>query len=121
MTESTPTKRNPKQHGGAAAAVLDYFLGNADRSIGINELVQNLDYPSKPIRNAISYLHTNKGFNIKTEMLGKRWKYLSEKTVPPGPKTGPGKKDLLEVLAVTRNGTVLVEAEDGAIFKLVEL
>lgn len=106
-------------HTGASGKVADYFLGNVGRSITLSELEKETGLPTDTVRNSISYLTRQKGYRIKTEVAGRRWRLTNE--TPGAPNDKSDDRKLYQELAKTRNGTVIVECEDGSIYKLVEI
>lgn len=114
MTEPVAPKKRAPMRRGISAEVLNHFLENADRSIGFSEFEKEFNLTAKQVIDAVRYNVEDKKINIVTEVRGRRWRYDSTR------KSATGKR-LYEELAVTKKGDILVECEDGSIYKLVEI
>jgi DNA-binding transcriptional regulator GbsR (MarR family) len=100
---------------GTSAKITGHFLDHKDEEVTINELLHLTGVSTGAVSSAITYLTSTKGLPIETLIRGQRWKYSTARAAKSG------NKRIFEELAETRNGIILVECEDGRIYKLEEL
>ena len=95
-------------------AVLEYLTKNADVHVYVHDICRNTNLNKQSVLSAISRIKA-KHPNLETISAGNQWIWRSKVA---DEKKG---KRLFEELAQTRSGEVLVQDEEGAIYKLTEL
>jgi hypothetical protein len=116
---ATENRRRMKNFG-TTSAVHEYFVLHPGTDITISELREAYPkYDEHAIQNAISYLRINKKLQIDQVAQGRVWRY---RPTAAGKPTSPvyGKR-MFEELAVTKTGDVLIQDEEGKVYRAVEL
>jgi hypothetical protein len=118
-----------KGNRGQSQTIHNILLGQVGMEVTNTQLQELTGYSERQIMNAMSYLIRSNWMNCKILIRGKKWKVI-------GPGQGPVEarksrttiihqqnpnRRLFEELATTRSGVILVESEDGEIYRLVEL
>lgn len=104
---------------GARAVVLKHFDQFPGINVHLAEILEGSDrkYPEIVIQNAINAMKRD-GFNIETVVSGRTWRY---KPTVSKPEPAPSAKRMFEEIGTARDGSVIIQDEQGAIYKAVEL
>jgi hypothetical protein len=102
---------------GVSASVREYFTAHPGVEVPLSELKSAIgkNVSNSVIHNAISYLRVRAEFPIETLAYGRIWRYR-----PAVVAKSTGKR-MFEELAVTRTGDVLIQDEEGKVYRAVEL
>lgn len=98
---------------GIQAQLLAWFQEHPNQGVSRDTLATELDDDPERIAHAVYALRA-KGEPIDVLVRAMRWRYVQADAPTPG-------RRLFEELAITKNGDVLVECEDGKVYRLVEL
>lgn len=107
-----------------ADRILEVFMENPNVEVTVEQIRkrtappqgQGVPYTVAQVQTAIANLRNRNQVPIESVVAGRVYRYT------PGKKpTSDGSKRLFETLAVLKNGALLLEDENGAIFRAVEL
>lgn len=115
MTEPNETTRSP----GVTAAVLSYLDKHPNQVLHLGEISEATGFPPKSVQSAINNIkQANKADaknRLKVELQGQAWVWRS----------GPIDSTTLDTLYVkayeSKSGEILVEDEDGQLYKLTKI
>jgi hypothetical protein len=117
------------KYRGVSAAVRQYFAERPGMEVPLSELKAylkrdaNKEVPSAVVHNSISYLKNQQSFQIETIALGRIWRYRPAAVVAPpqNPDAVLCHKRMFEELATTKNGDLLIQDENGKVYRAEEL
>jgi hypothetical protein len=119
--------------------LIDYLSRNKNMNVTLTELVEATGLDKKQISNALGTLRTRYGLDIQTIMTGNVWKYRGggiPEPVPPVVEPAPAPPAavttaagvttsntgrVFELLAVSNSGTLVIQDEDGKLYRASEL
>src|SRR5882757_8558953 len=103
---------------GIMGTVLAYFDKHPNQILHLNDIAEGTGFPKEKVRDAINNIRTGNKADAKTrlkvEVQGQAWLWRSGKV--------EGRLDTLYVKAYeSKSGVILVESEDGTLYKLVPI
>lgn len=120
-TEGRPVTTGKARQHGAKAAVLALFNSRVGETLSRKEIMHVTGLTDSQVRSAVYNImatdadHARSGEKLEVLSRGSMWRWH-----PHARKTQIGKR-LFEELAVTHSGVVLVQDEDGNVYKVVEV
>lgn len=122
------TRKPVSERGNITPATLKYITDRPGQIVYVNDLVKDLGYTREQIQGAITNWNKRNPLAAVTVMSrGSAWSYLPNRKaedVPAAPVPAPVSKpthDLLEILAVSKTGTLIAQDETGKLYRAVEL
>lgn len=105
---------------GVSASVREYFTTHPGVEVPLSELKSAIgkQVSNSVIHNAISYLRVRGDFPIETLAHGRIWRHRPAATAPAAAKND---KRVFEELAITKTGDIIIQDEEGKVYRAVEL
>jgi hypothetical protein len=115
MAASTPAVKHAK--GYFRPAIMKYFEDRPGVNVYVDDLAKEAQASREQVQSCISNMKREvPEFVIEVVVHGNVWRYVGH----PKPAAKPGKR-MFEELAVTKAGDILIQDQDGAVYKAVEL
>lgn len=97
------------------AKVLQYLDANRGQRVFLSAIANEVNEPPRRVQQAISHIRAQHNYPIKTIVKGHTWE------IAPGISTSSPEDNSVKYTEITslRSGAVLLERQDGALFKAV--
>lgn len=103
------TQRTVRNRG-AQARILEYMEQHTGQPVYTDTIVKELGLPARTIQNTIGQLRDAKGFAIETISAGRAYRYRGTTAAANG-------KRVFEEIGTTKEGHVIIQADDGTLYR----
>jgi biotin operon repressor len=100
--------------------VTEYLLAHKNEHVSVGEMARATGLTHKQILDTMSYLKIRNGLPIEVIASGSVYVYRESSQQPPTAPNGHGKR-IFEEVGTTRDGRVIVQDEEGALYAATEL
>lgn len=107
------TRKSPRR--GISRLIHQHLITYAEQSVNITELMEQFDLKENQVQNSIHYLMERYSDHIEVVVKGRVWKWHESKIGSEETNNG------FRVIGQSKKGYVVLEDEDGNLFKAVEI
>lgn len=125
MTSTKSNGQGPMpntNHRDLKARVMEYLDKHIGQRVYLHTIASDLGDDSRRVQQAMNRIMKDDSFPLRSKVQGQAWEVLrTDKTDNNDQKTKKEDKILFEQVRELKSGAVLLEREDGVLFKAIEL